>query len=84
MKIAGVILIVVARENPGPLFLSVSPDYMYFKLLLIYGSERIMGNMALHNKFKNLPIRLEICRGGGDFLVGMCHWDPGTLNLYQS
>ena len=25
--------------------------------------------------------------GGGDFRnfwVGMCRWDPGTLNLYQS
>ena len=25
--------------------------------------------------------------GGGyfrNFWVGMCHWDPGTLNLYQS
>ena len=25
---------------------------MYFKVLLIYGSERIMGNMALHNKWR--------------------------------
>ena len=77
MKIAGVIFIVVARDNPGPSFLSVSPDYIciIFKVLLIYGSERIMGNMALHNKW------------GGyfrNFSVGMCRWDPGTLNLYQS
>ena len=31
--------------------------------------------------------RLETVRGGGyfrNFWVGMCHWDPGTLNLYQS
>ena len=80
MKIAGVIFIVVARENPGPLFLSVSPDYMYFKLLLIYGSERIIGNMALHNKFKNLPIRLEIGGGWGGTL-GISRWGcaAGTL-----
>ena len=58
MKITGVIFMVVARENPGPSFLSVSPDYIciIFKVLLIYGSERIMGNMALHNKWG---------RGGG-------------------
>ena len=22
--------------------------------------------------------------GGGDFLVGMCHWHPRTLSLYQT
>ena len=50
----------------------------HLKVLLIYGSERIMGNMALHNKWGG---------GGGyfrNFSVGMCRWDPGTLNLYQS
>ena len=29
---------------------------------------------------------LRLRRGGvlGNFRVGMCCWDPGTLNLYQS
>ena len=34
-----------------------------------------------HKDFKGL------CPGGGyfrNFWVGMCRWDPGTLNLYQS
>ena len=31
----------------------------------------------------------DVCTPGGggyfrNFWVGMCHWDPGTLNLYQS
>ena len=31
---------------------------------------------------------LGVKAGGGgyfrNFWVGMCHWDPGTLNLYQN
>ena len=40
--------------------------------------------VLLIQKFKTLE-----ARGGGggyfrNFWVGMCRWDPGTLNLYQS
>ena len=35
-----------------------------------------------------MMMALRAWGGGGlyfrNFWVGMCHWDPGTLNLYQS
>ena len=34
-----------------------------------------------------LGLQVARARGGGhcrNFWVGMCRWEPGTLNLYQS
>ena len=36
---------------------------------------------------KDFAATMLLSGGGGyfrNFWVGMCHWDPGTLNLYQS
>ena len=51
----------------------------------------IRGGPGLQQKFL-WPFRpqfgIKIGKGGGwyfrNFWVGMCHWDPGTLTLYQS
>ena len=43
-------------------------------------------NHSLFSKNHGVLI-LETAGGGGyfwNFWVGMCRWDPGTLNLYQS
>ena len=48
---------------------------------------------SIESQFKNNdPVGLYVTTqpgvgGGGyfrNFWVGLCHWDPGTLNLYQS
>ena len=36
------------------------------------------------NKYKERDELWLVPGGGGTFWVGMCHWDPGTLSLYQS
>ena len=74
-KVAGVTLIVIAGVNPQPLSLRVAHPTPKLHSPPHKGkSER--GRVGLH------------VGGGGGYLktfwVEMCHWDPGTLSLYQS
>ena len=42
--------------------------------------------LGLYGFGKRKAAKASIPRGGyfKNFWVGMCRWDPGTLNLYQS
>ena len=49
-------------------------------VIFAYDREPAHGDSAI-------PPALYVQSPGGyfrNFWVGMCHWDPGTLNLYQS
>ena len=49
--------------------------------------EDIAMNFLVSHITRKPPIKVLLTRGGGyfgNFWVGMCGWDPGTLNLHQS
>ena len=66
------------------------PSSFRFKTLL--AEETIIfwastGQLCKHqNQVPDKSAIVEAWDGGyfGNFWVGMCRWDPGTLNIYQS
>ena len=48
----------------------------------MYSKHKIEG---MHERL-HVNVKVELLfnpRGGGNFWVGMCRWDPGTINLYK-
>ena len=53
----------------------------------IYNLEKTTGSKMKGIYFRGISSQWQCGPGGGyfrNFWVGMCRWDPGTLNLYQS
>ena len=55
----------------------------YSKFPFLYRDSREARHL---DKAQTSAMNSQICPGGylRNFWVGMCRWDPGTLNLYQN
>ena len=74
--------------NPMPFFLARPTEKLYRNGLDIVTFQTVKQNLQDSRFFfgnKKLVFTVQAREGHfRNFWVGMCRWDPGTLNLYQS